>query len=159
MKEKGKPTKSKALPLRTRSSTKIATNKENIKTPEVEKRRVLVEHPPVQKKAPTIQSSLRGRKRKEKESLRMEGKAQEGKKGTIKSKRKGEEGGYLRPAHSVEVRRNRFNVDLEENKVYSLSANKRMKRSVESVREMMKASFNKTIQLTPSSFAHELITE
>ena len=58
----------------------------------------------------------------------------------------------------MEVRRNRFNVDLEESKVYSLSANKKLKKSIESVRETMKASFNKTIQLTPSSFAHHLLT-
>ena len=39
-------------------------------------------------------------------------------------KRRGEDG-YLRPAHSIELRRNKFNIDLEENRVFSVSAEKR----------------------------------
>lgn len=56
-----------------------------------------------------IQNSLRNRKRKERESNKADIKLIDNKRGQVKSKRKVGEEGVLRPAHSVEVRRNRFN--------------------------------------------------
>lgn len=64
MKERVKSQKPRTVSFKTKSFTKIITNKENIKTQEVERKRVTLLEPSISKKSSLQTSSIRHRRRK-----------------------------------------------------------------------------------------------